>query len=361
MLSSFFGSVLPFIGLLFVLVIAHEWGHFFMARRFGVRVFEFGFGFPPKIKGWMRRGTEYTANWIPLGGFVRLKGEDGSDTKDADSFAHKKVWQRLVILLAGVAMNFIVGYIIFVGVFAYGVEMPKGDADAGAIFSNERVMVDAVLPDSPAVHAGMKAGDVITAIDGTIIAHASEVPPVIKKNAGAVVAVTFVRDGKTETIAIVPAKIAPDVVGIGVSVFDYAHVRYPFPIVFVKAGQETLGISTLIFKTMGTIVGTLFHTGKLQEGVSGPVGIAVVTGQVAREGWIPFLQLMAMLSINLGVLNILPIPALDGGRALFVIIESVSRRKVRAELEGIIHTVGFVLLMLLVIAVTYRDIVGLLK
>src|SRR3989338_11032892 len=150
MIGSFLVSVLSFVAVLFVLVLVHEWGHFFAARRFGVRVYEFGFGFPPRIKAWMRHGTEYTANWIPLGGFVRLKGEDGSDANDIDSFAHKKAWQRLVILLAGVAMNFILGYFIYVGLFTNGVEMPVIGAQQGAVIENRRVLIGDVLKGSPA-------------------------------------------------------------------------------------------------------------------------------------------------------------------------------------------------------------------
>lgn len=362
MILSLLFTIGSFVLVLFVLVMVHEWGHFFMARRFGVRVYEFGFGFPPKIaKLFHKNGTDFTANWIPLGGFVRLKGEDGTDAGDTDSFASKKIWQRLVILLAGVVMNFILGYVIFVGLFAYGLDMPTTAAEQGANVSNQRIAIGTVVSGSPAERAGVKGGDEIVAIDGKAVTQAEQVSALVKEKAGREITFLVKREGAEQSFAITPVELKPGAVAVGIQVLDVAFVRYPFVQALGKARRETLEISTLIFKTLGTIVGNLVRNGELQEGVSGPVGIAVVTGQVARAGWSPLLQLMAMLSINLGILNVLPIPSLDGGRALFVILEKVIRRKMRGEIEQYSHVIGFALLMALVIAVTYRDIVGLLK
>lgn len=360
-LSAIF-TVVSFVLVLFVLVIVHEWGHFFMARRFGVRVYEFGFGFPPKIaKLFHKNGTDYTANWIPLGGFVRLKGEDGSDAHDADSFASKAAWKRLIILVAGVFMNFVLGYVIFVGLFAHGLDMSRIDAGPRAIVTNERVVVGGVIAGSPAARNGLLPGDVIVGIGNNNGFTAEQIHDFIVAHSNEEISLEYQRGGRLDSFVARPAEIAPGVVGLGVNMFDAAHVRYSFPYVFIKAGHETGEISTLIFKTLGTIVGKLVRHGQLQEGVSGPVGIAVVTGQVARAGWVPLLQLMAMLSINLGILNVLPIPSLDGGRALFVILEKVIRRKLRGEIERYAHVIGFALLMALVLVVTYRDILGLIK
>ncbi len=360
-LSALF-SIAVFVAVLFVLVIVHEWGHFFTARRFGVRVYEFGFGFPPKIcKIFHKNGTDFTANWIPLGGFVRLKGEDGSDAHDADSFANKAMWKRLVILFAGVAMNFVLGFVIFFGLFAHGSEMATADAGAGAVFSNERIVIGAVIAGSPAARAGFLRGDEVAVINDISISHAEQVPQIVKAHAGQPLNITVRRSGSEKKMTATPVELQPGMVAIGLQVFDVAFVRYPVVAALKQAGRTTGEISQLIFKTLGTIVSKLVRHGQLEQGVSGPVGIAAVTGTVARAGWTPLLQLTAMLSINLGILNALPIPSLDGGRALFVVLEKITRRKMRADIERVAHIVGFVLLMALVIVVTYRDILGLIK
>ncbi len=360
-LSALF-SIGVFILVLFVLVIAHEWGHFFVARKFGVRVYEFGFGFPPKIaKMFHKNGTDYTLNWIPLGGFVRLKGEDGSESGDTDSFAHKKIWQRLAILLAGVVMNFALGYVIFLGLFMTGIDMPAQQQDASAIVSEKRLMVGGVMKGSPADFAGFSAGDEITKIDSVEFPPAEQVKKIISEKTGASVVIDLNRQGEKKNLVVTPGEIQPGVTGIGINMVDVVSVRYPFTAAVVKAGTETKDVSFLIFRTLGEIFSKLIRHGELQEGVSGPVGIAVVTGKVAHSGFGPLLQLTALLSINLGVLNVLPIPSLDGGRALFVVLEKIVRKKMRAEIEQYAHMIGFGLLMLLVIAVTYRDVVALIK
>lgn len=362
MIGSILISVLSFVAVLFVLVLVHEWGHFFAARKFGVKVYEFGFGFPPLIKKmWHRNGTDFTLNWIPLGGFVRLKGEDGSDAHDIDSFAHKKAWQRLVILLAGVAMNFVLGYVIYVGLFVAGVEMPVVGAQQGATIENRRILIGGIMKGSPAELAGIQAGDEVVAINGVPVVHDTEVPAVIKENIGKEVALTVLRGGQETTFDVEPEQLTNGVVGVGMQVVEIGTVKYSFVHALSVAGRETADVSLLIFQTLGQIISKLFTSGELQEGVSGPVGIAAVTGRVAQAGVSPLLQLMAMLSINLGILNVLPIPALDGGRALFVLLEKVIGRKMREGIERTAHVIGFALLMALVLAVTYRDILGLIK
>ncbi len=368
MIFSFFAIAFRFIAVLFVLVLAHEWGHFFVARKFGVRVHEFGFGFPPRIKKmWHSRGTDYTLNWIPLGGFVRLKGEDGADRDDTDSFAHKPAWQRLLILVAGVAMNFVLGYILILIVLGVGTDMPVLVVGPHAQISGAHISVGGVLAGSPAARAGILLGDDIISVDGTPSTSAAEVRAMISTHAqvGANItpATLVVRRGGADIAVSVKPELLPSagVVGLGVQMLDMAHVRYDAPYVFVQAARETVQMSTMIFKSLGTVITKLVRHGKIEEGVAGPVGIAVVTSEVAKTGIMPFLEFIAMLSINLGILNVLPFPALDGGRAVFVVLEKIVRRKVRAELERAAHLIGFALLMTLVIVVTYRDIVGLFK
>lgn len=358
MVLSIIAIALRFIAVLLVLVLVHEWGHFFMARRFGVKVHEFGFGFPPRIaKLWHSRGTDFTLNWIPLGGFVRLKGEDGAEAGDADSFASKKAWQRLVILVAGVVMNFVLGYALLVIVFGVGFDMPPQAAGPHALISQQRVEIAGVLSGSPAEKIGLKAGDQIINLGPS----AQDVHNYIVSHKDSELELTLLRDGQQVSAHGKPAELSPGVVGLGIQVADLAHVRYGFPYVFAQAARETGHVSTLIFKSLGSLVGNLVKQGQLEQGVSGPIGIAVVTSQVAKTGIIPFLEFVALLSINLGVLNVLPFPALDGGRALFVILEKIVRKKMRMEIERATHLIGFLLLMALVVVVSYRDIIGLLQ
>lgn len=362
MLIEIIVSIISFVGVLFVLVLVHEWGHYIAARKNGVRVYEFGFGFPPRIaKLWHRHGTDFTVNWIPLGGFVKLKGEDGADAHDPDSFAHKTAVQRLVILFAGVFMNFVLGFLIYVGLFLYGVQMPISDVHPGARIEHERVVVGGVLQNSPAERAGVRAGDEIVSIDGVEIVRDAEVPAIVSQRSGQLLPVTVSREGALVSLSVVPEEIQSGVVGIGVRVVTVGEVSYGFGRAITAAASEVAYVSTMIFKTLGQLITTLVTSGQLQQGISGPVGIAVVTGKVAQSGLVPLFQLMAMLSINLGVLNALPFPALDGGRALFVVLEKVVRKKVRAHIEQFAHVTGFALLMLLILAVTYRDIIELIK
>lgn len=357
----FLFSVVIFILVLLVLVLVHEFGHFIVARWCGVRVYEFGFGFPPRIaRLWQRRGTDYTLNWIPLGGFVRLKGENGEHRDDTDSFSHKSAWRRLAILLAGVGMNVLVGYLLYVAVFTIGADAPKDAAQRGAIISDERVMIARVLAGSPAAQAGVMGGDVLVAVNITT-GSSQQLRQEIREQAGKPVALTLLRDGKQILVQATPRELSAGVIGVGVSIIDVAHVRYPVMDAARVAGRETWEVSQFIFRSLRQIVRTLAVEGRVEEGVSGPVGIAAVTGQVARAGVVPLLHFMGLLSVNLAVLNVLPIPALDGGRVLFIVLEKMLRRRLAMHVERIAHVVGFALLMALVLVVTYRDIVALAR
>ncbi len=358
---TFLISLFAFVGVLLVLVLAHEWGHYIVARWCGVRVDEFGFGFPPRIKKlWHRAGTDFTLNWIPLGGFVRLKGEDGHQREDSDSFAHKPAWQRFAILCAGVLMNVIVGYVLYVAVFAIGADMPVVAVSPDAIITHERVVVGRVLKDSPADAAGIKSGDVITAVNSAA-GNAEILRSSIRADKGKKVVFTVMREKQQLSFEAVPIDLAGGAVGIGVHIFDLAHVRYPLVTALRVAAGETADVAQFIFRALRDIARTLFVEGRVQEGVSGPVGIATVTGQVAQTGIVPLLHLMALLSVNLAVLNVLPIPALDGGRLLFVVVELLMRRRMSLHVQRIANLVGFALLMALVVVVTFRDVVALVK
>lgn len=356
-------TILLFLLILSVLVIAHEWGHYAAARKMGMGVEEFGWGFPPRLfakKG--KDGMLWTINAIPLGGFVRIRGE-GIDDRDApDSFAKKSVLARLFVLLAGVGMNLVVAAVLLSIGFAVGIPgIVEGGVDANATIESQAAMVTDVLPDSPAAQAGMTAGDTITSVDGTSYNDAAAIRLALQ-NPGddAKFDVTLLRGGVEQTITIIPAYIASiDRMGIGAGILETGVVRYPWYVAPVKGVQATVSLTGAVVMGMYDLVSGLVTGQGMSADVSGPVGIAKMTGEVARMGFAYLLQFAAMLSINLAVLNALPFPALDGGRVFFVFLEVLRRKPASVKVEAIVHNTGFALLMLLVILVTYRDIVHL--
>lgn len=354
-------TLFVFLVVLLVLVLAHEAGHFFVARRFGVKVREFGFGFPPRIYAWLRHGTEYSINAIPLGGFVSLKGEDGADAEDHDSFAHKKAWQRVLILLAGVVMNALLAYVFTTIALGVGFRGEVTASDVHLQARDQAVTVMGVLAKSPAALAGIMAGDEILQVNGHSLTVAENLPKIIQAAGAKPAKIILRRAGVAKEISATPTEIRPGFLGIGVQLADVGDVRYPFPYVLWQGVKDCGWMIKETGRALGGVVGGLITKQSVGVDVAGPIGIARITGAVARTGVIPLLQLMALLSINLALLNVLPFPALDGGRILFILLEKVLRRKVRAEIERAVHLVGFGLLMLLVVAVTYHDIVGLFK
>lgn len=350
-------TVLVFIAVLAVLVLAHEWGHFFAARRLGIAVKEFGFGFPPRLASTTWRGIVYSLNWLPLGGFVKLKGEDGGESGEADSFAAQKAWKRVVVLVAGVAMNVVVAWLLLSVTLGVGIRTALNDSELDQV-SAVSVQVMGVTPKSPADEAGIKMGDVVLSLDGQAISRISALQSYFALQVGKSVAVAIDRSGAPVKLYVTP-KVMPEAEGraaIGVNLVHSGVLAYPWPQSFVQGGKDTWHLAREIVTAFGHLFSDLVSKGNVPQDISGPVGIAVMTGQVAEMGLVYLLQFMALLSLNLAIINILPFPALDGGRVFFVIIEKIIGRRVHARLESVTHTVGFALLMALIIAITYRDI-----
>lgn len=360
-------TILIFIAVLAVLVLAHEWGHFITARRAGCKVDEFGFGFPPRLWGWQRGETLYTINLLPLGGFVRIHGESGEDTHaDPRSFQHKSAAARLLIVAAGVLMNLVVAVILFAIVAGVGIEreVPR-DLPSYARVENREMRVLTVASDSVASRAGVVAGDVLRGVSG--VATSTISVPVFQEALQDGVAHTLVieRAGAIQTITVTPAPLrsTPSRLGIGVVIVDAGTISYPWYLTpwigvrdtWISLRDTVVGFGTLIHGLITRIPGAA-------DGVSGPVGIAVFTGEIARSGFIPLLYLMGFLSVSLAFINVLPIPALDGGRMLFIVIEKLRRgRKVRANIENVVHGIGFLVLLAIIALVTYRDIIRLFR
>lgn len=351
------------------LVVIHEWGHFIMARRGGVDVEEFGIGFPPKAKTITRKnGTEYTLNWLPLGGFVRLKGEHDAD-KTKGSFGAAPLGTKVKIMVAGVVMNLVVAYLMLVLLALVGV--PKLVPDQFTVKSDEHVVkqqvfVGYVEKDSPAEKAGLHSQDVLKQVNGQLVTSSAHFPDVTKQFAGEQIAVTYVRDGAEHT-ANVQLRSSEEVEAskktdqpkgyLGIAPADYEVNRYTWssPVV---AGGLIGQFTELTFKGLGSAVAGLFSgdTKKATENIAGPVGIFVILQQGTELGIQFILMIIAVISLTLAIMNVLPIPALDGGRLFVTLVYRTIRKPLSEKAEDLIHGTGFALLMVLFVLITIVDV-----
>lgn len=385
-------TLIIFILVLSLLVFVHEVGHFLAARAFGIKVYEFAIGFPPRAIGWytdpetgkrkwlIGKGKNnlketvvgentleeypscvYSFNWLPLGGFVRIKGETGQFRDEEDSFGYQAAWKRIVVLSAGVIMNFVLAaFLLGIG-FIIGLPSDASivEEDLHAILINEpQVIVQQVDPSGPAAE-GLKLGDVITLVDGTTTDSADALTAYIGANQEQEITFTVDRGGETFELALTPEYLAgmEDKKRIGVALADAALVKYPVHIALWKGLVAAVNSTIMIVIGFFLLIKNLITGNGLLFDVAGPVGIASVVGDSARLGIQYLINVTAMISLSLAVMNILPIPALDGGRIVFVIIEKIIKKPVPMKYEQMAHTAGFVLLMLLIIAVTWRDII----
>lgn len=352
-------TAIVFIVILSVLVLVHELGHYYTARKLGVKVEEFGIGFPPKatsIKS-KKTGIEYSVNWLPLGGFVKIKGQDGEHKADKDSFSAQKIWKRVVILSAGVFMNFVLACVLLSIAFMIGApSVIENGTDASRI-KDQQVQVYGILDDSPAQEIGLKAADSILKVDEVEIKETGELSEYLKDKENQEVTLHVKRFDEQKEFTVIPQYIEEiDGTGIGVSVVKTGIVSYPWHKSIWLGAKTSVLMTGQIIKGLAIVVKNLVTTGKAGLEVAGPVGIAVLTGQMTRMGINYVINFAAILSLNLMIINFLPIPALDGGRVLFLIIEKIRGKAIKAKIENLIHTIGFSLLILLILVITGRDI-----
>jgi len=333
-------------------IFVHECGHFFAARISGVKVEEFALGFPPNLYTKKRQGTKYKINLLPLGGYVKLLGEDET-VKRKDSFSGKKVRYRLFIVTAGVIMNLLMAYFLLTVGYLIGMNPVALDARDLGGQKTEQVLVAAVDSQSPAETVGLRVGDFI---DG--FSTAESFAEFTNNHRGEEVTLNIERRGEIQSIT-VKLRAAEDMPALGVGISGQGtKVKLGLWGALGAAGREMTAFTKIIWHFLGQFLTSLFGRGQLSEQVTGPIGIYNITGQAIQLGWVYVIQFFAILSMNLGLINILPFPALDGGRALLIFIEGIVRRKViRQEVEAILHTVGFFLLIALMVAVTYREAV----
>lgn len=351
-------TILIFIFILGLLVFVHELGHFIMAKRAGMRVDEFGFGFPPRLIGLRRGETMYSINWIPLGGFVKIAGEEGH-SDDPRAFANGTFGNRLVVLLAGVSMNFILGwFLLFLGFAVVGtpMEIVEGANIGNARLTEEKITIIIVEANSPAEYSGFKHGDVILSVDGRKFSDISEMIAYTKSRAGQKVTYELERGEQVLLRDVNPRENPPEGSGpVGFAPAKIANATYPLPEALELSVKSFIGKTLGIFGAFGSFFQKLFESGKVAESLSGPVGIAVLTQDFFRLGLVYLVQFTAILTINLAIINAVPFPALDGGRVLFLLIEKFRGQK-SLKFEQLANAIGFVLLILLMALVTFRDI-----
>lgn len=351
--------------LLSLLILVHELGHFFAAKKFGVKVEEFGIGIPPKALRLFKKGeTEYTLNWLPLGGFVRLYGEDGdvswweklNPLERRRTLGAKPAWQRLIIMAAGVIMNLLTGIILFAIIYTH-VGVP--------VVTEERVVVTEVVSGSPASDAGIAAGDVMVRVGEWEVTDSGRFVELVGEQKGRTVDLYVgqlasdgtVKDGY-RVVTVMPRLNPPEGEGaLGVGIAEVPIVRYekkswytaPF-YGAVEGVKEAYGWTRVMLSFFA-------HPTELWQGLSGPVEVVKVGQQQAAEGWISFLRFGGIISFNLAVFNMLPLPALDGGRIMLLGLEKVIGRKRVARIEPYVNGVGMIMLLLLMVVVTVRDLI----
>ncbi len=367
-------TIITFLIILAILVFVHEFGHFIVARKSGMKVEEFGFGFPPRLAGiqkvdgkirfvWGMKApldteqTVYSINAIPLGGFVKILGENNEHESDPRSFINRPFWGRLLTLIAGVVMNVLLAWVLISVGFMFNLSTQidsLANPPKHAIVSNPQLAVSGIEASSPAAHGGLLAGDIIEKIDGVSYVSAENAIPYIRSHAGKEMQVEIKRVTEIKELAITPQP-NQDIAGqgyMGAELANIANLRYPWYYAIVQGANAT------VYQAVNIVVGLYgLITGHISlSNVGGPVQIAKLTGQARQLGFSTLLQFTAFLSINLAVLNILPFPALDGGRVLFLVIEKIRRKRNNQQIEQVVNTAGFVFLLLLMVLVTVKDV-----
>ncbi len=340
-------SAVAFIVVFGLVVLAHEWGHFVTAKRAGIVVEEFGIGYPPRLKVLaVRYGTEYTLNAIPIGGFVRMRGED--DPSEAGSFASKSAWVRIRTLLAGPLMNLVLAAVLFTVAFVMGEQIAVG-----------KVVIKSVVVNSPAAKAGILPGDVIVAVEGQEISNVMELIDLTSSLLGQEIDISLLRNGEPIQVSLVPRTQPPPGEGpMGIIIgmqegYKLKTVRHP---IWEAAWLGVHEVWSVIVLMLTGFV-NMFRTGISMKDLAGPVGIFQMSGAVARTGIVNLVRFTAFLSINLFIINLLPLPALDGGRIAFILLEKLrGGKRIAPQQASFVHFIGLLLILAFTLVVSYFDI-----
>ena len=341
MLNSILYILLAIV-ILGVIIVCHEFGHFIVGRLCGIGVVEFSVGFGPKILGWKHKGTQFSLRAIPLGGFCKFVGEDENNSAP-DAMNNASVWKRILTVFAGPAMNFVLAFLTGIVVLCM-----FSTAD---VYPEIRQVVDA----SAAQEAGLLPGDEITAVNGEAIAHNASGTQALREavQTGETLALTVSRGGETLSIDVSPKPIQAEdgaqAYQLGVT---FATRNYGFFEAIPASGKMMANVTEQMFTTLKNLI---FH-GTGADEMTGTVGTVVVISEVVQRDSSMIWDIIFLISLNLGIMNLLPIPALDGGRLVFLIVEAIRRKPVPPEKEGMVHLIGFALILILFVVLTWHDI-----
>lgn len=355
-------TIIVFLLVIGILILVHEFGHFIMAKKVGVKVEEFAIGFPPRLFSIKKGETKYSINAIPFGGYVSMLGELEHSTNPR-AYENQTPGSRFWISIAGVVMNVILAWFILTVGFAVGMSPLASPPSSipGKTVSSE-IIIAGFEQNSPLQQAGLQAKDIIlgaSANNNSVeFKSISDLQKFSSEHKGQTIKIQYKRG---DTIAEKDVtELSTGDTPLGVSIFENSIIRVPWYKAPYVALHETFALIKLTYEFFGGFLHTLFSTGKVEQGVGGPVQIYVLTGMAVKAGVMVLLQFVALLSLNLAIINILPFPALDGGRLVFIVLEKIFRRRVvKEKVENTIHMVGYGLLILLILAITYHDIINL--
>jgi regulator of sigma E protease len=359
--------IIIFIIILATLVFVHELGHFLVAKAAGIRVDEFALGFPPRIASFTRGGTRYALNLIPFGGYVKIFGEDNEPSEhgalpeiiDPQSFVAKPKYIQALVLLAGIAFNIIFAWLLLSVSFMTGMPAPSDYQGQGSV-QNTALTITSVVNNSPAASAHLQTGDriiTLTAPDQTIQNPSGDaIQNFTAHHANQQIAITYIRGNHTNIANLTPTVRSGDTATIGISMETIGTLRFGFFPAFLQGAKLTGTLISATVVGLAQFVKTLFTGHAKVTDVSGPVGIAGLVNDATHLGFSYVLSFTALISINLAIINLIPFPALDGGRVLFVIIEKIRGKSLNQKFVRVVNTTGLALLLLLMLVVTYHDI-----
>lgn len=346
-------TILIFLLVLVVLILVHEAGHAIIARLAGCRVDEFGIFFPPRIASKKIGETEFSLNVLPLGGFVKIAGEDGGEANDPRSFAVQPSWKKITILLAGVVMNFALAAVLFSIIVSVGI---PASVTSGLPLEDTAVYVVGTEDTESLRTAEIQEGDILIEVEGETVTNSKEAVESIRSFSGTSLSLVVLRNEERHDLTISFDEPKPEGEPVGINIAELGIYRAPWYRAPVEGTIQATRVAVFTAQAFGNMIGNLFTRGEVPEDLMGPIGIASLVGIVGRQGVLPLMNLIAIISVNLALINILPIPALDGGRVLFVLLESVGIRRLHGNPERLAHTIGFIIVIGLILLITIQDI-----